>query len=271
MNGETKSISSLLIMQRLQFMALFIAVYESFEDYILECPKNFLDGSRNISKKASDYEKLCNEEVERQKKEKESAKNHILSAESKGIVISENDDAYIYANYDYQKITMDGFTKWLSPKYDALITKRLLTINGKKQSKPNVLLNSLMFFGNIAENDLEALQVIKDKRNSFAHNMAELLITDVINLENSTIFNNLINLYIRVNNYWSVGFECGIADDVPENADYENIINVKMYNLLSAIDALIGSNYLAGRNYQNYMGLYESLMIPIKEEDTPNA
>lgn len=41
MNGESKSISSLLIIQRLQFMALFIAVYESFEDYILECPKNF--------------------------------------------------------------------------------------------------------------------------------------------------------------------------------------------------------------------------------------
>ena len=271
MNGESKSISSLLIMQRLQFMALFIAVYESFEDYILECPKNFLDGSRIISKNASDYEKLCNDEAERQKKEKESAKRHIISAESKCIQISESDNAYIYANYDYQKISMDGITKWLSPKYDALIAKRLLTIKGKKQTKPSVLLNSLMFFGNITENDLDAFQIIKDKRNLFAHNMAELLITDVINLENSTIFNNLINLYIRVNNYWSVGFECGIADDVPENADFENVINVKMYNLLLAIDALIGSNYLADRNYQHYMGLYESLMIPIKKEGTPNA
>lgn len=57
-------------------------------------------------------------------------------------------------------------------KYDALITKRLLTIKGKRQTKPNVLLNSLMFFGNITENGLEAFQVIKDKRNLFAHNMA---------------------------------------------------------------------------------------------------
>ena len=134
--------------------------------------KKLLDGSRYISKKASDYEKLCHEEVERQKKEKESAKRYILSAESKGIPISESDNAYIYANYDYQKISMDGFTNWLSPKYDALITKRLLTIKGKRQTKPNVLLNSLMFFGNITENGLEAFQVIKDKRNLFAHNMA---------------------------------------------------------------------------------------------------
>ncbi len=266
-----KRIGVTTLQSNLQFMALFIAVYESFEDYILECPKNFLDGTRYISKKADNYEELCREEVERQKKEKENVKNHILSAKSKGIVISENDDAYIHANYDYQKITMDGFTKWLSPKYDALITKRILTIKGKEQTKPNVLLNSLMFFGNITENDIEAFQAIRDKRYSFAHNMAELLITDVIKLENSTIFNNLINLYIRVNNHWSVGFECGIADDVPENADYENIISVKMYNLLSAIDALIGSNYLAGRNYQNYIGLYESLMIPTKEEANPNA
>lgn len=270
MNGETISISSLQLMQRLQFMALFIAVYESFEDYILESPKNFLNGSISINKKASDYKKLCNEVVERQKIEKESAKNFIFSAERKGIVISESDDAYIYANYDYQKITIDGFTKWLSPKYDALITKRLLTINGKKQTKPDVLLNSLMFFNNITGEDLAVFLIIKDKRNSFTHNMAELLITDVANIENLTIFDNLINMYIRVNNYWSVEFECGITDVVPQNADYENIINVNMYNLLSAIDALIGSNYLAGRNYQHYMGLYESLAIPIKEEEHPN-
>ena len=63
-------------------------------------------------------------------------------------------------------------------------------------------------------------------------------------------------------------FECGIADGLPENADYENVITVKMYNLLLAIDILIGSNYLADRNYQHYLGLYESLTIPIKEEAT---
>ncbi len=270
MSDVAVSISSFLIMQRLQFMTLFIAVYESFEDHILECPKNFLDGGKHISRSTSDYKKLCEEEVKRQRSEKRSAKRCLLSAKNKGIAISENDDVYIRANYDYQKITTDGFTKWLSPAYDARIAKRLLELEGRKQTKPNVLLNSLMFFRNITENDLGTLQAIKDKRNQFAHNMAELLITDVFNPENSTLFDNLVNLYIRVNNCWCVEYGCVIADDVPENADYKTIITVKMYNLLSAIDALTGSNHLAGKNYRHYIGLYEGLMIPIKKGVTCN-
>lgn len=270
MSGESKTVSSLLLMQRLQFMALFIAVYESFKDYILECPKNFLDNSYMISKDDSDYKQLCKEEEERQKEEKEGAKWRIRSAEHRGIQISESDNDYIYANYDYQKITMDGITKWLSPKYDARITKRLLTIKGKKQTKPNILLNSLMFFGNITEDDIEAFRVITNKRNLFAHNMADLLTTDVCNSENSTLFNNLINLYIKVNNQWSVEFECGITDDVPENADIDNIINVNIYNLLSSVDVLLGSKFLAGRNYHPFRMLYECLMIPLKKEGNPN-
>lgn len=270
MSKDTISIDPFTLMQRLQFMSLFIAVYESFEDYIRDCPKNFLDGTRYISVEAPDYKALCSAEKERQQKEKESAKAFINNAEKNGKSISENEDSYICAHFDYQKITVDGMTKWLTPKYDALIKKRILTIKGKKQVKPNVLLNSLAFFGNVTDADLEMFQQIKATRNTFAHNMADLLLKNVINDENNMLFSKLVNLYIKVNNYWSVNFECGITNDIPDNADYDKIITVKLYNLLLAIDALIGTSFINGNNYQHYIGLYDALMIPINEEATPN-
>jgi len=104
------------------------------------------------------------------------------------------------------------------------------------------------------------------KRNEFAHEMAKHLFVGVINAENKAIFNSLINLYIKVNNYWSVELECSITDDVPDNADYENIITTDLYNLLSALDTLIGSNFLGDKKYQPYIGLYDALMVPLIEK-----
>jgi len=247
-------------------MSLFIAIYESFEDYILSCPKNFFDGSRMVSASAGEYEKVCKKEKERQTNEKIAAQKYIQEQEDIGNIVQKTHDAFINANFDYKKVTEDGWTKWLTPEYDAHIEKKLLTINGVKQKKPNVLLNSLAFFGNITDVDIEVFQAIRTKRNEFAHEMAKYLVTGVINAENEATFGNLVNLYIKVNNYWSVELECSIADDIPHNADYENIITTDLYNLLSALDALIGSNFLGDRKYQLYIGLYDALMIPTKKK-----
>ena len=248
--GSSVKVDSIELMSRLQFMSLFIAIYESFEDYILSCPRNFFDGSRMVSTNSSDYDKVCKEKKERQAKEKEAAQKHIHEKEASGNVIPETHNAYICANFDYKKITEDGWTKWLTPKYDMHIEKKLLTVSGVKQKKPSVLLNSLAFFGNITDADIEVFQAIKVKRNEFVHEMAKYLVVGVINTENEATFSNLVNLYIKVNNYWSVELECSIADDVPDNADYENIITTDLYNLLSVLDALIGSNFLGDRKYQ---------------------
>jgi len=86
-------------------------------------------------------------------------------------------------------------------------------------------------------------------------------------MNNGAAFSNLVNLYIKVNNYWSVELECSIADDVPDNADYENIITTDLYNLLSVLDALISSNFLGDRKYQPYTGLYDALMIPTTKNE----
>jgi hypothetical protein len=53
-----------------------------------------------------------------------------------------------------------------------------------------------------------------------------------------------------------------------KNADYENTISAKMYNLLSAIDGMIGTNYVGIKEYTPFIGLNDCLMIPIKEETT---
>jgi hypothetical protein len=248
-------------------MALFISVYESFEDYILGCPKNYYDDGLSIRKDSKDYKERHDAEIARQMQVKESAKQSILLAQKEGREILENDDVYIYANFDFQKNSTEGVTNWLSPKYEALINKRLLTINGKKQTSPNVLLNSLMFFKCVTEDDIEAFLKMKKTRNMFAHQMADLLVTNVTQ-DNAALFNDLINLYMKVNNWWAVEFECKIAKNIPEKADYENIITVKMFNLLSAIDALTKSNFLLGRDYCCFTGLYEGLMIPLKEDTT---
>jgi len=142
-------------------MSLFIAIYESFEDYIISCPKNFFDGARMVSTSANDYNKQCKKEKERQANEKVAAQKYILEKESNGDVIPENHSAYIRANFDYKKITEDGFTKWLAPEYEAHIEKKLLTINGVTQKKSNVLLNSPAFFGNITNVDIEIFQAVK--------------------------------------------------------------------------------------------------------------
>ncbi len=112
MEMDETSISVLLLMQRLQFMALFIAVFESFKDYVTDCPKNLLGGSIEISKNASNYIELCKKEEERQKKEKEQAEKCLQLAKEQGLEISENDEVFIRAKYEYKKITQAGYTTW---------------------------------------------------------------------------------------------------------------------------------------------------------------
>lgn len=266
-----KPINATELSDNLQFMALFIAVYESFIDYVQKTLKNFFEDGSMCQGNQKDF---IEEQEKRHKQEKEAAIEKLKEIEKSKVSI---DDIHFkriktYAEFDYIKITEDNWVKWLSPNYNEHIKSRVLTINGKKQKKPKVLLNSLMWFVDmnaITQSDFDDVLQIQSTRNRYAHEMADYLINDTTRSESNILFDKLLNLYKKINNYWSVEFEVSIGgEDInnPEKIDFENAIDVKLYNLLLAIDVMQNKHNVINKKWDILQGLYDCVMLPIKEE-----
>lgn len=254
--------------ENLQFIAIYIALYESFSDYVISCPKQLLDGERIIRSDLTDTIK----EVELQHKKLKQKARNLLENESKYKLNPETlEKIRTIANYDYIKYTEDGYTSWLSPDYDRIINKRELVVNGKKQK--NTLFNSIMFFvdNNVIEKeDFDTFLQIRELRNKLVHEMAKLML--IPTEENwRDMFEQLIRIYKRINNYWCVDFECSIAgEDMPTDIsiDYDNIITVELYNILLAIDLMFNSKLVLDKKCMFLRGLYTSIYIPINGEES---
>lgn len=257
----------------LKFMSLFVAFYESFEDYLIEAIKNFLEEVPRINTYADNYDDFCKIQEDDHGRIKEAAKKRLAEVELSGInSIAKIDleDLRINAYYDYIKVTEDGWTKWLPPKYNAM-TQRLLTIDGKEQKKPSIVMNSFMWFVDnqvFSMKDFEVFLEIRNQRNDYAHHMGDLIITDVITDKANNLFDTLVSQYRKVNNYWSCAFELSIGgEDIPTDIkiDFDGVISAKLYNILVALDALMSKNYVHGIHYRQFNGLYELILLPIKE------
>jgi hypothetical protein len=261
------------LVDNLQFMALFIAVYESFEDYIVGCPRSLFNTENRVNTKAIDKNDFIKEQEIKHAVKKRSAMESLEKFGCK-CTQQQKEEWSIYANNDYIKVTEDDYIQWLSPEYNAKIEKRILTIKGKKQNKPNRFFNSVMFFvdrNSITLNEFDRILKIRNTRNDYVHEMADLIITDLIDDNSNSLFDDLINLYRKINNYWSVEFELSIGgDDIPQNVkiDTSNVISVRLYNLFKAVDAMQNRNIVINKKWCFFQGLYENLMLPIMEEKT---
>lgn len=255
-----------MLAENLKFIALYVAMYESLEDYILECPKQLL--GRNAM-----FREDCIDEIRKQeqihREAKENARNFLLSADKSTIDKKMLDELETLAEYNYIKELENGYVQWLEPDYDRLINKRLLVFDGKKQKKPSKLYNSVIFFvdsGIIEQTDFEDFRAIRDLRNDFVHEMSKFIIREIED-RYRRLFDKLVELYIKINNYWSVEFELSIGgDDIPTDmvVDYENVITVDLYNLLLSIDILHKTKFVTTKTWVNYTGLYDCLMLPEK-------
>lgn len=255
----------------LQFISLFIALYENFEDYVLECPKQLFEGGPHIRDDQTDKIK---EVQDKHKKEKELSLEYLKSSDYETLNEEIRDNVEVVANYDYTKITRNGFVRWLSPEYDKLILKREISINGKLVKKP--LYNSIMFLvdnGAIQETDFHEFIKLRELRNELTHKMGHYIISGIEDWQREK-FSNLVKLYVKVNNFWSVEFELSISgDDIPQGIeiDYSNAIDTELYNLLVAIDVLQGTEFAMTKKWlQPLIGLYTCIMLPVEENENGN-
>ena len=160
---------------------------------------------------------------------------------------------------------------WQNREYDRLIIKKELIVNGQSMRKP--LYNSVMFLvdnGAIQQTDFQEFIEIRELRNEFTHKMGNYIIRR-IDEWHRVKFANLVRIYIKANNYWSVEFELSIiGDDIPKNVeiDYENAIDTELYNLLVAMDVLQGTEFVVAKKWlQPLIGLYTCIMLPTKMDD----
>jgi hypothetical protein len=232
----------------------------------MECPKQLFEEDVHIRDSQTDKIK---EVQERHRKEKELALEYQKRNDYETLDEKIRDEVELAAGYDYKKVTRNGFVSWLSPKFDKLILKRNISINGKLTKKP--LYNSIMFLvdnGAINESDFQDFIEIRELRNELIHKMGTYIIGDIEDCHKAK-FENLVKLYIRANNYWSVEFELSISgEDIPEDVeiDYDNVIDTELYNLLVAIDVMQCTEFVLRKKWLQppFIGLYTCLMLPLK-------
>lgn len=235
-------ISNIELSERLSFISIFIALYESFSDYVIDCPRQLFNANAII--KSDQYEDI--------KKQDEIFKKRTVTSK-----------------YKYTKFTQDGYTQWLSPEYDKQIKSREIKVRNKNQK--NILFNSIMFFIDkkaLKENDFDTFLEIRDIRNNLVHKMAELIFYP-IEMKWKDMFNELISIYKSINNYWCKEFELAIcAEDVPKNIkiDFDNVITTDLYNLLATIDVKLNTNFVRDKKWMLFRGLYEGMCLPIIEK-----
>lgn len=228
--------------ERSIFISIYIALYESFSDYVIDCTKQLFNANIYIK---SDQD----EEIKKQ--------DEIFEQRTKS------------SKYKYTKFTQDGYTQWLSPEYDKQIKNKEIKVSNKNKSK--ILFKSIMFFIDkkvLKENDFDTFLEIWDIRNDFVHKMAKLTLQP-IEKKWKDMFNKLIYIYKSLNNYWCKEFELEIcAEDIPKNIkiDFDNVITTDLYNLLVTIDLMLNTNFVKDKKWMLFRGLYEGMCLPIIEE-----
>lgn len=269
-------ITSDSLSRNLVFIALYIALYESLCDYIVDCPKQLLNGERMVSAKCTSIIKETNMEYEKQRKEAIEYLKHCDRSKHSADALKRI-EALAKNGYKQQPANENGFILWSSPMYQEIICKRKLNVQEKNQSM--VLLNSLMFFVDfnaITSDEFNKFLEIRTIRGMFVHEMEKLIIQDVKEKYQQS-FDELVSLYMKLNNFWSTEFELSICgDDIPTNIeiDYSGVITVDLYNLFLSVDTLLGTNYVAEKSIRILTGLYNTLALPVRstdeQEERPN-
>ena len=118
------------------------------------------------------------------------------------------------------------------------------------------------------ENDFNKFLEIRDLRNKLVHEMPELILLPTEKTWKN-MFEELIHMYKKVNNYWCVMLELSIAgNDMPQNIkiDFDNVITTDLYNLLISIDVLFNTKFVIDKQWIVFNGLYKGLCLPIINE-----
>jgi hypothetical protein len=261
------------LQERLTLMSLFIAVYESFIDYIHESVCNLYKyNGTGVLNSNCNQSKAIQEITAEHRKQKEEAKEMLSKLEDSNDDIDKKvlDRYKTLANYDYVKKTEDGLIYWLSPDYDKLIKQRELKINRNKEK--NKYLNALMFFVDreaISQEDFNGFIEVRRIRNRYVHEMSDILYYYFDKDEFDKYFELLIELYRKINSFWSQEFEVSVCIlDMPENVDYSSVINTRLYNLLTTIDAMLGTHFISHKKWIEFRAVDDALMLPIKEAPT---
>lgn len=254
------------LLNSLQFVSLFIAIFESLRDYVIDCPKQLFGGCEIIRKDQIDK---INEIEEKHKQDRIKAQQFLKECNKKEVSKERLKDIQCIAHYKHVKEENGDFVEWLSPEYRKLIFNRKVVIDKKQESSTTI--NSLMYFVDmkaITENDFNTFVELRKIRNNFVHRMQDYLFENVF-AKHKKDFDKLISLYIKINNFWSTEFELSICgDDVPRDIeiDHINVITVELYNLLLAVDVLYNTNYMIGKEIRVLTGLYKCVVLPIKNK-----
>lgn len=256
-----------MIDRNLTFIAIFIAIYESFSDYVIECPRQLFEKEMI----RCDLQKKIQESDRRYKAQKQEAIQMLNNVDRSKLSLEQIERLELLAHYNYIKLEKDGYVQWLVPQYDKLIKSRKIKVKGK--SYKNILLNSIMFFVEqevLEKKEMEILLEIRELRNYLVHEMASLLMVPVKE-EWEQLFYTLINLYKKINNYWCINFELAIVgNEIPKHfkLDVSNIITVDLRNLFLSIDMILGTKFVMDKKYVFFNGLYDGICLAIIDKNS---